>query len=85
MTILSPSLALMLVLAILYGAVFHLWRGRTWGDLAVFLFLAIVGMLAAQPLGAALGLNILRIGPTYFFEGTLLSWFLMLAAAWLKG
>jgi len=85
MTILSPSLALMLVLAILYGTVFHLWRGRTWRDLALYLLLALSGMLIAQPLGAALGLNILRIGPTYFFEGTLLSGFLMLAAAWLKG
>jgi len=85
MALFSPSLALMLVFAILYGAGFHVFQGRTWRDLGLFLFVSIAGMLLAQPLGAALGLNILRIGPTYFFEGTVLSWFLMLAAAWLKG
>lgn len=85
MSLLSPSLLLILILSLVYGALFHLWRGRTWGDLGLFLLVALVGMLIAQPLGTVLGLNILKIGSTYLLEGTVLAWLLMLAVAWLKG
>ncbi|NOZ50678.1 MAG: hypothetical protein GXP37_11625 [Chloroflexi bacterium] len=85
MSLLSPSLLLILILSLIYGTLFHLWRGRTWGDLGLFLLVALVGMLVAQPLGTVLGLNILKIGSTYLLEGTVLAWLLMLAVAWLKG
>jgi len=85
MTLLSPSLLLILILALIYGTVFHLWRGRGWDDLAISLVVALVGLLLAQPIGAALGLNILKIGVTYFLEGTVLAWLLMFAVNLLKG
>lgn len=81
----SPSLVLILLLAIIYGALFHLWKGRSWRDLALFIVVAIIGMGLGQLLGPVLGLNLARMGPTYLLEGTVLAWLFMLAAAWQKG
>lgn len=81
----SPTLVLILLIAVAYGALFHLWKGRSWGDLGLFILAAVIGMGLGQLLGPALGLNLARVGQIYLLEGTVLAWLLMLAAAWQKG
>ena len=80
-----PSYLLILLLAIIYAALFHLWRGRRWSDLAVSLVMALVGMALGQLLGPLLGIELFRVGEVYVLVDTLLAWVLMLAANWLKG
>lgn len=81
----SPAFVLIPVLAIIYAALFHLWRGHGWSDLAVSLLAAGLGLAAGQLLGGLFQFDLLRIGQVYLLEGTALAWALMLAAAWLKG
>ncbi|MBX7237130.1 MAG: hypothetical protein K1X65_22290 [Caldilineales bacterium] len=82
---LPPAYLLILLLAIVYAALFHLWRGRRWSDLAVAVLAALAGMVAGQLLAPWLGIDLLRIGDVYVLVDTLLAWGLMLAANWLKG
>ncbi len=82
---LSPSVLLIALLALGYGALFHLWRGHRWSDLILWFLAALVGLVAGQLLGYALGLTIGRLGETDILLGTLLAWPCMLAASWLKG
>ncbi|MCP4167656.1 MAG: hypothetical protein GY759_17445 [Chloroflexi bacterium] len=79
-----PALALSLLLSVIYGALFHLWRGRTWGDLLASILVAMLGMVLGQVLGPYLGLGIGRIGQVYVLEGTIVAWVLMLAASLLR-
>ncbi|NOX63438.1 MAG: hypothetical protein GXP42_16050 [Chloroflexi bacterium] len=83
--LLSPTVALIVLLAFVYAALFHLWKGRTLGDLLLALLMALIGLTLGQLAGRVLGLNVLRMGQAYLLEGTALAWALMLAAAWLKG
>lgn len=83
--LLSPTVGLVVLLAFVYAALFHLWRGRALGDLLLSLLMALIGLALGQAVGRVLGLNLLRLGQTYILEGTVLAWGLMLAAAWLKG
>jgi len=80
-----PALAIILLLSIIYGALFHLWRGRTWQDLALSIFVAVIGMALGLLAGPFLGFDLLKMGQVYLLEGTILAWVLMLAVAWLKG
>jgi uncharacterized membrane protein YfcA len=80
-----PALAIILLLSIIYGALFHLWRGRTWQDLALSIFVAVIGMALGLLVGPFLGFDLLKMGQVYLLEGTILAWVLMLAVAWLKG
>ena len=80
-----PALAIILLLSIIYGSLFHLWRGRTWQDLAISIFAAVIGMASGLLVGPFLGFDLLKMGQVYLLEGTILAWMLMLAVAWLKG
>ena len=80
-----PALAIIVALSLVYGALFHLWKGKTWRDLALFILLALVGMILGQLLGAFLQLDVLKLGQVHLVEGTIFAWLLMLAFAWLKG
>jgi uncharacterized membrane protein YfcA len=82
---LPPAYLLILLLAIVNAALFHLWQGRRWRDLAVSAAAALAGMVAGQLLAPWLGIELLPIGEVYVLVDTLLAWGLMLAANWLKG
>ncbi len=81
----APAYVLILLLTLLCGALFHLWRGRRWSDLLVALLAALVGLSAGQVIGPLLGIEFLRIGQVYVLVGVIFAWALMLAASWLKG
>lgn len=80
-----PAYLLVLLLALLCAALFHLWRGRRWSDLLVALLAALVGLSLGQIIGPRLGIEFLRIGQVYVLVGVIFAWALMLAASWLKG
>jgi len=82
---LLPALVMILVLSILYGALFHLWKGVSLRDLGAYILFALLGFIAGQLIGAGLHLDVLKLGQVHLIEGSLFAWLLMFAFAWLKG
>jgi hypothetical protein len=80
-----PAIIIILILAILYGTLFHLWKGKTWRDLGAFILIALIGFIIGQLIGVFLQLDVLKLGQVHIIEGTLFAWLLMLAFVWLKG
>ncbi|HXV96956.1 MAG TPA: hypothetical protein VEC93_00930 [Anaerolineae bacterium] len=67
-----------------YGALFHLWQGKTMRDLAIYVLTGIIGFGLGQGLGNLLGLDIFLIGPLHIVEATGLSWLSLWLMRWLK-
>ncbi len=80
-----PSIALIALLGAVYGALFYLWKGKTWSELLLFMIIAILGFFVGQLVAFLLDLEVVTIGQVHFVEGTLFAWLFMLAIAWLKG
>lgn len=80
----SPSLLLSTLLVGIYGSLFHLWRGRTFRELPLYLFAAALGFGLGQLGGNALGLDVFMIGPLHVVEASLGSWVMLFIARWLK-
>jgi len=85
MITLLPAIAIMFVLSVLYGALFHLWKGDNWRDLGAYILLALLGFLVGQLIGTVLQLSVLKLGQVHLIAGSLFAWLLMFAFAWLKG
>jgi len=80
----SPPFVLSLAVASLYGGVFHLIWGRSWGEFVLYWFTAIVGFELGQAIGDAVGLNIVMVGQVHLLESSLVCWAAMFVAKWLK-
>lgn len=84
MSISMPTLILGAVLATLYGALFHLWRGGKAGKLLLYLVLSWIGFWGGHLLASYLGLNILKIGGLQLAAGTIGSAVFLLLGTWLS-
>jgi hypothetical protein len=80
----APYLLLSFLLGGIYGALFHLWQGKTIRDLIIYFLTGIVGFGVGQALGNLLGLNIFMIGPVHIAEATVVSWASLFLMKWLK-
>jgi hypothetical protein len=80
----SPALLLSVLIASIYGALFHLWRGRTFRELPLYLIASGLGFALGQLVGNLLGLDIFLIGPIHIIEASLGSWVVLFIARWLK-
>jgi uncharacterized membrane-anchored protein len=80
----SPALILMLVLASVYALVFYLWQGQRIRDLVFFWLAAVVGVAAGQIAGSMLALIPWTIGQVHVVEATLVAFFLLVIARWLR-
>ena len=79
-----PEFLLVLLFGGLYGVLFHLWRGRSLGDLITFTIVGVVGFGLGVLAGSKIGLRFLTVGQVHMVEGTLLSWGSLFVARWLK-
>ncbi len=70
-TWIAPSLLLSLLLSVGYAALFHLWRGRSLGDLLLYLLVSAVGFGAGQLAGTLLRTPLLQIGEVHLVEATI--------------
>ncbi len=77
---LNPPLVLSATLALGYGSLFHLWQGRTFRDLIVYVLAAGIGFGLGQGLGVLLNSQWLQIGQVHIVEATLMAWFGLLIA-----
>jgi hypothetical protein len=82
--LLSPSLVFSLLLASLYGALFHFIWGRRWRDLALYWAAAIVGFGIGQAIFGLLGFSAYMIGEVRIVESTVASWVCLFVAKWLN-
>jgi hypothetical protein len=80
----TPALILSLVLASLYAAAFHLWQGRGLRDLVFFWLAAVVGFASGQVVGQLLKLIPWTVGEVHIVEGTLVAFFFLFIARWLR-
>lgn len=79
-----PYLLLSLILGAIYGTIFHVWRGKTFKDLAIFMVAGMVGFIIGQALGNLFGFQVFLIGPLHIIEATVTSWITLFVAQWLK-
>ena len=79
-----PYLLLSLLIAGTYGVLFHLWRGKTFRELLLYLGAAIAGFALGEVAGSAIGLPLFTLGPVHIVEASLASWSLLFIARWLK-
>lgn len=84
MSFFSPGLALAAILATVYGAVFHLWRGGGYDHLARYLLAAWVGFALGQAVGWLIGWPVGLVGQVYVLEGTLGSAICLVLMSWLS-
>ncbi len=82
--LLSPSLVFSVLLASLYGAVFHFIWGKRWRDLALYWGAASVGFGMGQAIFSLLGFSVYMIGQVRVVESTAVSWGCLFIARWLK-
>ncbi|MFQ5613709.1 MAG: hypothetical protein ACE5H9_16415 [Anaerolineae bacterium] len=80
----SPYLLLSLLFGGIYGAAFHVWKGQSARDLALYLVAGVLGFGLGQLVGNQLGFNLFLIGPVHVVEATLTSWLVLFVTKWLK-
>ncbi|MEW6180011.1 MAG: hypothetical protein AB1522_08785 [Chloroflexota bacterium] len=56
------TIALGMIIATLYGAAFHLWRGGSLWRLGLYVLFAWIGFWGGQWLGTLLGWEFIRVG-----------------------
>ena len=83
MALISPGLALSVLIATAYGAAFHLWRGGGFRALLRYLVAAWAGFAAGQVVGWLAGWDYFMLGQVHLLEGTLGSVLLLLMTSWL--
>jgi hypothetical protein len=79
-----PALILSLIIASAYGALFHVWKGKTAKDLLIYLTAGLTGFGLGQLVGKTLGLGIFMIGEVHVVEASLICWLILFIAKWLK-
>ncbi len=80
----TPALVLSLVLASAYAAGVYLWQGRGLRDLLFFWLAAVIGFAAGQVVGQVLNLVPWTIGQVHVVEATVLAFFFLIMARWLR-
>ena len=58
-----PSVAIGLILALLIGALFHVWQDGGGGRLILYLILSLAGFFAGHLTGSLLNWSFLLLGP----------------------
>lgn len=79
-----PSLTLGIILPILYGALFHVWRGGSPFKLVLYLIFSLVGFWGGHWLANMLSISILSYGPLHIGPATLTSLALLFIGNWLS-
>lgn len=79
-----PSALLGMLIATLYGAVFHLWRGGGIGRLILYIMLAWIGFWVGQVIGTQLGWSFASIGPLRLGTATLSTLLFLGIGYWLS-
>ena len=77
--VLSPTLWLCVIFGLVYGALFTLWRGGGWRQLALDAGVGVIGFAAGQLIASLMRLPTLRVGEVHLLWGSLASVIFLLA------
>jgi hypothetical protein len=66
-----PSILVGIIISSLYGAIFHLWRGKSLGRLILYIILAWIGFWIGHFIGDSLGWIFFSLGPLRLGTATL--------------
>ena len=80
----TPALLLSTLVALAYGATYHLFRGKRLSDLPVFLLAALLGFACGWLAAAQLELLPPTLGEIHLVEASLASGLFLVAADWLR-
>lgn len=72
--ILTPALTFGLILATLYGSLFHLWQGGDGRRLLFYLLSSWLGFALGQLIADMLSIGALRVGQLHMLTGTFGAW-----------
>ncbi len=84
MTTLAPALILACVVTGVYAGVFHLFVRRSNAELLLYWFAGLLGFGLGQLASMLYSLELYKVGPLHFVEGTIGAWVFMYIANWLK-
>ena len=79
-----PALLLGLILATLYGAVFHLVRGGNLGKLVFYIILSWFGFWTGNFIANQLDWDFLTLGTLNIGLATIFSWLFLIIGYWLS-
>jgi hypothetical protein len=79
-----PTLLFGSVIATLYGALFHLWRGGGLGRFLLYIILGWIGFWVGQVLARQYGWTFLSLGALNLGTATLSSLVFLLVGHWLS-
>lgn len=82
---LTAGLIFGFVLALAYGALFHLLFNGSAERLLAYLFLALFGFWVGHLLGRWLNLTAFQLGSLYLLSASIGSWVMLFAGRWLMG
>jgi hypothetical protein len=77
--LIPPGLLLGVLLSAGYAALFHLWRGRGFRDLGLFLLAAGTGFAVGHVLADLAGSPVPPIGRVQAIEASILAWVSLIA------
>ncbi len=81
----ASGVILGLLLATVYGAVFHLIFGGPIKRIALYVFVAWFGFFLGQFVGDFLNIEFLKIGKIHLVSASLGAWILLFISSWLFG
>ncbi len=79
-----PAFLFFSLLGLLYGTLFHLWRGGGAGRLLLYTLLSWSGFWVGHMAGAYLNWTFWRVGPVNLGTATLLSFVFLALGHWLS-
>jgi hypothetical protein len=79
-----PAIILGIVISVLLGASFHLWRGGGGGKLLLYLLLSIAGFWIGQYLGERFDLTFVSIGSLHLGMGLAVGVIFLSIGNWLS-
>lgn len=79
-----PAFLFGMLLATLFGSVFHLWRGGGLSKLMLYIFLAWFGFWGGHALGDQMEWGFLSVGPLHVGSASLGSWSALGLGYWLS-
>ncbi len=79
-----PIVVFGVLLASLYGALFHLWRNGGLGRLILYLLLSWGGFIVGEVVGSALGWTFWSVGALHIGSATIGSILFLAAGYWLS-
>ncbi|MDH3943491.1 MAG: hypothetical protein OEV06_05300 [Anaerolineae bacterium] len=78
-----PSVGLGIILALLYGSLFHVWRGGGPGKLILYLIFSLIGFWGGHILANMLSIELGSYGPLHLGPATITAFAALFIGNWL--